>query len=168
MPYKKGPKGTLRYYRKSDDRYCDDPASAYDHTKRKLSKKEKELLRSENLFKQAKNSKDQNLFDVFCLLEKLRPGCVRYINASVYDKNIKSEREIDIITDRSIYEIKSGHAKHKTRQYIAQRKFAFDKGKDYLVYSPDCRKHQLDCLKAEGFKVFTQLNDLADYERKRK
>ena len=134
--------------------------------KRSFFEKEKERI--QNLANRANNSKDKNVFEIYLALEQLRPGSVRHINEVLRDQVSKKDREIDIITDKCVYEIKSGKAKHKVKQFSAQLEFAKSRNKDYVIYSPGSRKHQVDVLKSKGFNVFTSIDDLVKYERTRK
>lgn len=167
MPIKAGPNGTTRHYDSRTGRYCSG-FSIPQTTKNKKTFAEKEKERIQNLANKAENSKDKNIFEIYSLLEQLRPGSVRHINEVLRDQVSKKDREIDIITDKCVYEIKSGKAKHKVKQFNAQLEFAKGRNKDYVIYSPGSGKHQVDVLKSKGFNVFTSIDDLIKYERKRK
>ncbi len=165
MPYKRGPNNTLRYYSKKSGKYCKDPQFNITPIKQKLSGKEKEQLRRENIFQQAQRSKDKNLFLVFSFLEGIDPGCVKHVNCFYCSNKTSKIREFDIITSRSIYEVKSGFARHKTKQYLAQIEVAKDLNKDHVVYSPGSTDYQVKCMRAEGIKIFNKFDEFKDYER---
>lgn len=169
MPYKKGPNGTIRYYRKSDGRYCDNPSVLQNfNIKPKTTGSEREEKRILNLFKQAQNSKDKNLFEIYTLLENNEPGSVQHINCSYFYKKDKKEYEIDIITKRAFYEIKGGKAKHKYKQYCKQKEIATSLKKDHIVFSPNSGTHQINVLRSKGIKIFNDINDFINYERNKK
>lgn len=169
MPLKRGPNNTERYYDSSTGRYCKSPLFSHEfNLDKKRTFKEREQERIEALRQQAINSKDKNLFEIYTLLEKNRPGCVQHINTLVFDRNLRNVREIDIITNKAVYEIKSGKAKHKLKQFDAQKKLAKSRNKDYVVYSPGSSNYQIECLRKRGIRAYNNIKDVLQIEEKRK
>ena len=161
MPYKKGPKNTLRYYNPSTGRY----ASSFrldniQPKKNKLSKKEKDDLKKEALYNHAAKTKDKYVYDLFLELEKNNPGCVIMVNEKIYHKKIKQPREIDLMTKDYIIEVKSGKVKHRTSQFIDQQDLAKEHNKSHIVYAPDITDKKYNELLNKGIDVVRTKNDL--------
>ena len=169
MPYKKGPNGTLRYYDSSTGKYCNDPNSIFNFKPLVIKKSFQELEkeRRQGLVYQAKRSRDKYLFEVYSALEQKCPGCVRHINAKVYDRNIGNTREIDIITTKGIYEIKSGKVKHRFKQFVRQNELANNLKKKYYLYCPDISSHKIALLAKKGIRVYKTIKELIESEVKK-
>lgn len=161
MPYKKGPKNTLRYYDPSTGRY----ASSFrldniQPKKNKLRKKEKDDLKKEALYNHAAKTKDKYVYDLFLELEKNNPGCVIIVNERVYHKKIKKPREIDLMTKDYIIEVKSGKVKHASSQFIYQKDLASNLNRNHVVYAPDISDKKFNELKQKGIDVVRTKQDL--------
>ena len=157
MPMKKGAHGKLRHYNSRTGRY--EKEQIIPQT-RKLSQKEKELLRQENLRNRAINSKDKLLPSVYSELEKAIPGCIIDVNKIVYDKNIKGTREIDLETKKYIIEVKSGIATHCATQFLNQIKYAQSIGKKAIVYAPNILLATEADYKRKGIRVVKSIYEL--------
>ena len=168
IKFKKGPHNTLRAYDAHSGKYVDGFAIMTPRPKIKKSSQEKEALRQEEVYNSAKNSKDEYLFDVYLILEEINPGCVRHINFDVFDKHINNFREIDIITTKAIYEIKSSTYGRYTKQYLSQMKFAKSLHKDHVVFSPKSTKAQITALRKNGINIYNDINEFIEMEKKRK
>ena len=166
--YKKGPHNTLRAYDSHNGQYVNDFSKFASAPKIKISSKEKEELRKEEVYQSANKSKDKNVFETYLILEGLRPGCVKHINCKVLDKFNKKERELDIVTDKAIYEVKSGKAKHRYKQYSRQKKYAQYINKDHVVFSPGSSNTQIKILRRMGINIYNDINEFIEMEKKRK
>ena len=168
MPYKKGPNGTLRYYDSSTGKYCNDPAFSIKPTIHKKSVEQKEKERREILEHLAQKSKDAHLYEIYSLLEKIHPGTTRHINSVYFDKTTRKQRELDIITSKAIYEIKSGKRGRHLKQFLSQMEIAKNLGKDHVVYSPGITDYQVKHLRKIGIKAYNKIKDLEEMEKNRK
>ncbi len=169
MPLKKGPNNTERHYDPATGRYCRNPLfQNITWPKEKKSFQEREKERMDALMRQAIKSKDKHLYELYVKLESVNPGTTQHINATIYDRNLKNVREIDIITKRAVYEVKSGKAKHKLKQFLAQKSLAESRKKQYVVYSPESGKHQIEALKRHGIQVYNNIEDVLRIEVKHK
>jgi len=164
MPIKNGPYGTTRYYDASNGRYC---KYSVDNSFNEFLNNFKNSKHTE-IYIKASNSKDKNLFEVYSLLEELKPGCVLDVNCTIFDKNIHAYREIDIITCKAIIEVKSGKAKHHTKQFLSQLKLASTMNKDYILFTPGSGNHQIEFLKKLGIIVVKNLEELEKIIRSKK
>ncbi len=163
MPYKKGPKNTIRYYDPATGRYASSFKFDIVHQKKnKLSKKEKDELKKESLYNHAAKAKDKYVYELFLELEKNKPGCVIIVNERLYHKKIRQPREIDLMTKDYIIEIKSGKVKHKTRQFVDQQDLAKSHNKGHIVYAPDITDKKYSELINKGINVVRTKKDLIE------
>lgn len=161
MPYKKGPNGSLRFYDSRTGRYASSFANIQ-FSKKKMSKEEKKLIKKESLFNHAAKTKDKYVYDLFLELEKMKPNCVIIVNEKVYHKKIGKPREIDIMTDKFIIEVKSGKAKHRSSQFISQQDLASNLDKKHIVYAPDISDKKYNELKQKGIIVTRTKKELLE------
>ena len=96
MPYKKGPKNTLRYYDSSNGRYAPSTTQFLfpipHREKKSKSIEEIEKEKKELLYIKAKKTKDKYLYDLFLEIEENFPGEIKLINSCIYHKKIKKTR----------------------------------------------------------------------------
>ena len=167
MPYKKGPNNTLRFYDTHTGRYASMPFMSFAPApKNKKSYEERLKEKREMLYNRAIKSKDKYLYDIFIFIENNFPGEVSLINDKIYHKEIKSTREIDLVTKKCIIEIKSGKVKHRSKQFLAQKDFAKDYNKHHIVYAPDITDKKLIELKNKGIDVVRKKEDLLERIKK--
>ena len=167
MPYKKGPKNSLRYYDPNTGRYA--PSFSIESTqkvKKKKTAKEKEQLKKESLINHAKKSNDKYVYEIFDFLEKNTPGCVILVNEKVYHKKIKKPREVDILTKDAIIEVKSGKVRHKSSQFLDQQDLAKDHNKQHIVYAPDITDKKYAELSSKGIIVARNKKELLERMKK--
>ena len=126
----------------------------------KQTKQEKEEHRIEALINHAKKSKDKYVYEIFDFLEKNNPGCVILVNEKIYHKRLKSAREVDILTNNYIIEIKSGKVRHKTRQFLDQQDFSKEYNKGHIVYAPEISDKKYKELSDKGINVIRSKNEL--------
>lgn len=108
------------------------------------------------------------MFEIYSIIEKISPGSVTHINHKYYDKETNKYREFDIMSKTTIYEIKSGKARHKYKQYSAQKNIADRLKKNYVVFSPNSSNYQINVLKKCGINIFNDIENFVDNERKKK
>lgn len=162
MPFKKGPNNTLRYYSSTTGRYVKTQPSLSAVSKRKKTYEEKLKERKEMLYNRARKIKDKYLFDVFKYLFEKCPNDILLINDRVYHKEIKSTREIDLMTKTSIIEVKSGKVRHKTKQFLAQKNLASSLNKEHIVYAPDITDKKYQELNKKGINVVRKKEELLE------
>ncbi len=167
MPVKRGAGGKLQNY-DSHGRYAKTNYSFLYEVKpsRKEKARRKEDARREALYHRAKNSKDPYLLEVFLAIEKEMPGEVVSVNAIKEDCNNHQKREFDIITKKCIIEVKGGTAKNKTKQYFAQKRFAEEHRKDYIIIAPNMAYGTKKFLQNEGFHIVANTTDLIQEMKK--
>lgn len=159
MPYKKGPNGTLRAYCSRNGRYTKmTPEQMMQQlfavsSKRKKSNAEKEQERIGNILNRARHSKDEYLYELCLYIEDCRPGVLRHTNIHLYDKQLHSTREVDIVTARSLIEVKSKTGKHALKQFLAQKKLSESLGKRYYVFAPNMSDARFDEYSRWGIPV---------------
>lgn len=157
MPFKKGPKNTLRYYSSSTGKYANAPLGEYSrlfgNKKTKMSQKEKEELKREIIYNKAIKSRDNYLSEVFLYLENNYPNCVKMVNEKLYHKNARKIREVDIVTKNAIIEIKSGISKHASTQLLEQKELSIEYNKIHIVYAPDITNRKFNEWKEKGIDV---------------
>lgn len=169
MPYKKGPKNTLRYYSSSTGRYENAPFSEalrMLEQKHKKTKEEKDAIQKEMLFNKANHSKDRYLLDVFLYLEKNCPNCVKMVNEKLYHKSIHKTREVDIVTKNAIIEIKSGRVRRRTTQLLRQKDLSKEYKKKHVVYAPDITDKKCNELRNKGIDVVRTKHELLERVKK--
>lgn len=163
MPKKKGAGGRLQNYDSKTGRFAKTDYIKFFEEKPLYTRKEKAIKKEENrreqLFNRAKNSKDELVFEVFCEIEKKLPGCVQFINAQRFDPFINKPREFDIITRKSIIEVKSGKSGSKLyKQFLSQKKYAESRKKQHIVFAPNLSNMARCCFENGGIKI------VKDYE----
>ena len=140
MPLKRNKSGRLQAYDPRTGRYSHmtqadfETLLGFNKVKNKIPKKDR-LYNS--LYAKAHNSKDPLVTEVFDILEQIFPYCVRDVNSHRFDKNINKYREFDIITSKTIIEVKSGAATHRAKQLLGQKRFAEERQKAHIVYAPN-------------------------------
>lgn len=140
MPTKKGAGGHQQNYDSRTGRFA-----KMDYTKlfppkeptRKEKARKKEAQRREALFNRARNSRDPLLFDVFCAIEAEFPGEIKFVNEIMFDAGLGRPRELDIITQKCIIEVKTGRTPKGLTQFLGQKRFAESKNKRHIVFAPD-------------------------------
>ena len=163
MPTKKGAGGRLQNYDPRTGRFAKtDYAKLYPPREptRKEKARKREAIRREILFNRAKNSRDPLVFDVFCEIEQNLPGSVQAVNEEKYDPYINGTRELDIITKKCIIEVKSGKVAHKLFQFQSQKRFAFEKKKNHIVFAPDIHNPTKRDYEKNGIVVKCSLPEL--------
>ena len=140
MPTKKGAGGRQQNYDPRTGRFAKtDYAKLYPPREptRKEKARKREEQRRETLFNRAKNSRDPLVFDVFCAIESELPGSVQFVNEEKFDPGLGRSRELDIITQRCIIEVKSGSKPHGAlKQFLGQKQYAESRGKKHIVFAP--------------------------------
>jgi len=168
MPYKKGPNGTKRYYSAENGRYCSDPMFQNNWQLSKKTSYQSERERREIIFNLAQKSTDKYLFDIYQELERINPGTTTHVNFTYTEGRTGKKRELDIITKKAIYEIKSGKRGRSVKQFTSQKLLAKKIGKDHVVFSPKITDYQVKCLRRMDFKVYNKLEEFIEEEEKRK
>ena len=170
MPYKKGPKNTLRYYDSSNGRYAPSTTQFLfpipHREKKSKSIEEIEKEKKELLYIKAKKTKDKYLYDLFLEIEKNFPGEIKLINSCIYHKKIKKTREIDLVTKKFIIEVKSGKVRHKSSQLTEQINLARDINKKHLLFAPDIGDTKYKELTNKGIIVYRKKEDLMEEFKK--
>lgn len=170
MPLKAGPNGTMRAYSSTNGQYVsmglDMLLSIKGNSKKPLTKQEKRCNRYLNLLEKAEKSRDPLVYDVFKFIESRFPYCVEHVNEKVYDKNISSTREMDIITHKHIIEIKSGERPGALMQGLAQKDYANKHNKKYIMYAPNILKNTRIVYESKGLIVCKNKEELFQEMRK--
>ena len=115
--------------------------------------------------KQAKNDKtfsssDPLVGDLANDIENNNPNTVNGVNIDIFDSNGDMVTDFDIETVNAVIQVKSGRGTGLTKQ---MKKSAEYTDKEVIAYGPNLGKHVINNVKAEGFKVFTNKQDLINY-----
>lgn len=88
------------------------------------------------------------------------PGKVSNVNKVIRDSTGRIITDLDIELDNAVIQVKSGGGKGLTTQL---KNTASATGKEAIGYVPDAKPSIIKGAEANGFKVFTDLNDLLGY-----
>lgn len=158
MPMKRGAGGRMQNY-DSYGRYAKAVRIPPMPTRKEKARQREERKREE-LFNRARKSKDPYLFDVYIAIETEMPGEVVAVNAIKEEPHTQKRREFDIITKKFIIEVKGGSGKDKTKQYFAQRDYAIEKRKQYIIVAPNMPYGTKKYLTKAGLVVVDHERDL--------
>lgn len=172
MPTKKGAGGRQQNYNSRTGRYekVDYAKLYYRPPSRREKAQRRKEAKQEELYNRALKSKDQYLLDVFCEIEQVLPYHIQFVNEKKFDPFIGDDREFDIITRNCIIEIKGGvNASKKGKQFLAQKRYAESKNKQYIIYAPNFPTMARISFEKQGFKIAnnvkTLINYIKDYEK---
>ncbi|MDB2002839.1 hypothetical protein PM006_21775 [[Clostridium] symbiosum] len=106
------------------------------------------------------SSKDPLVGDVANAIDDTIPGKVSDVNRVIRDSDGRIITDLDIELDNAVIQVKSGGGKGLTTQLINT---ANATGKEAIGYVPDAKPSIIKGAEANGFKVFTNLNELINY-----
>lgn len=162
MPYKKGPKGSLRKYSSSTGRYIKDTdpllkvLGTYANTS-KVSKKERKYL---HLYNKASQSNDPYLFEVFKYLYENGVCNIELINEMIKFSNPNKVCEVDILTKNALIEIKSSRYPGCLTQALRQKQWATENNRKAILYAPNISHKVIYEYTKRGINVVTSLTNL--------
>lgn len=164
MALKKGPYGTLRRYSHSNGRYIRYEDRPPIRKKKKGRGKEMAEQKRKCLLNRARSSHDPYIYDVCLALEKSYPYCLQHVNDIIFDKSTRKGREIDIVTNKSIIEVKSGNVHKCLKQFLAQKQLASSLKRKHIVYAPDILKAAKAEYERHGVRIATTIEELIRME----
>ena len=170
MPYKRGAGGHLQRYSSINGRYC----RFYPIVSKQpqLTKKEEAQRRRENIVEalrnRAKKSKDPHLFEAFETINERFPNQILHVNEIRKDPLTGKNRELDLICQNFVIEIKSGTGKHCLKQFLEQKAFSEAIRKTHIVYGPEMSKARISEYTRHGIIISQNLDDLITIMKERK
>ena len=105
-------------------------------------------------------SKDPLVGDVATQIEQSLPGRVTSVNKVVYRPDGSILTDLDIELDNIVIQVKTGGGKKLTKQLVNS---ANSTGKIAIGYVPDIKPSVLKEATNNGFKVFTNMDDLIEF-----
>ncbi len=105
-------------------------------------------------------SSDPLVGDLANDIENNNPNTVNGVNIDIYDANGDMVTDFDVETVNAVIQVKSGRGTGLTKQMLKSAEYT---NKEVIAYGPNLGKHVINSVKAEGFKVFTDKQDLIDY-----
>ena len=105
-------------------------------------------------------SKDPLVGDVANAIDDAMPGKVTDVNKIIKDTSGQIITDLDIELDNIVIQVKSGGGKGLTTQL---KNTASATGKETIGYVPDAKPSIIKGAETNGFKVFTNLEDLINY-----
>lgn len=167
MPYKLNSAGKLQAYDPNTGKYIrmlpdwmiqkPDPAA-----EKRLKKAAKHERRQMELDYRAAHSKDRYLYDAYLAIKHAFKNRVIHVN-HFYKTEDNKIREVDIVTQRTIIEVKSGTVHHKAPQLLAQKKYAASRKKQHIVYAPDIAYGTKIAYSKMGLTIATSKQELINY-----
>jgi hypothetical protein len=107
-------------------------------------------------------SSDSLVGDLATAIDKAIPGKVVDVNRIIKDSKGRILTDLDIELDKIVIQVKSGGEKGLTTQ-LTNTANATDK--IVIGYGPDIKSSAIKGAQQEGFKVFTNQDDLLKYIR---
>ena len=102
-------------------------------------------------------SKDPLVGELATEIEKNMPGRVKSVNKDIYRDDGSLWTDLDIELDSIVIQVKAGGGNRLLKQLIASQEST---GKISVGYGPKLKPYIIKSVEAQGFKVFTKIEDL--------
>jgi len=161
MPLKRGPNNTFRFYSSATGRYEKNPLQYLEIIqKKKLTKKERDILVFQSFCNRAKQVGDPLLLETYKIIYQSYPRTVKHIGEKVFIPKEKRSREFDIICKNAIVEVKSSTHPQHVAQLLAQKDYADDVGLKHIIYAPNIASKPKKTYLEFGLIVATSSQEL--------